>query len=199
MQGKHAHIARGGRHGPVEILPHATAAVHAEEGEGPVAQKRHLVLLAVRGEILNRVLLLPGFLFKGQILRRQFPHRPLRLRNLLRRQRCAGQADKYAVPHGILDAHLPPRLGAAQRQQHHKAQRTLIDAPSLIVPQGQGLQRAAARRRVTKLQHLSAALRGQHAPRIAACLRHAPGHGASLGNADFPAVHSHPHLRFTPL
>ena len=193
MQGKHAHIARGGRHGPVEILPHAAAAVHAEEGEGPVSQERHLVLLAVRGEIRYRLLLLPGFLLKGQIRKGNLPHRLLRLRHLLRCKRRAGQADKYAMPHGILNAHLAPRLGAAQGQQHHKAQRALIDAPSLIIPQGQGFQRAVARHRVAKLHHLPAALRGQHMPRITARLRHAQGHGASPGNADFPAVHSHLH------
>ena len=54
------------------------------------------------------------------------------------------------------------RLGAAQRQQHHKAQRTLVHAPAFLIQIGQGLQLRIPPERFAQLHALAAAQGAKH-------------------------------------
>ena len=74
LHAKGLHIPGGRHHRTVEILPHAAALIHIEEGHCAPLKQLNLVPLAFLDEVGQRVVQGPFPLVKGQILRHDAAH-----------------------------------------------------------------------------------------------------------------------------
>ena len=115
---------------------------------------RHLLFL----KIPDGFFLGPALLFKDQVQFRDAAHLVLDPDNILAVQLDAGQADKHAVAHGILNANPLIRIKMTKGQQHHKAQGTLVNAAAFLVFQRQGSQSTVLAKHVIELADHAAGL-----------------------------------------
>ena len=162
LHAENLHIARAGRHRAVEVVPHAIALVHVEEGDGAALEQIDLVRLAVLLEPGGGVVQRPLALVKGQVRCDDRFHFPADGLAVGLRRIAPRQVDGYAAADAVLNADALARPQPPDGQQRHKAQAALIDAAAFLIRQRQGDQRAVMQHRVAHLQHAASLPHRQH-------------------------------------